>query len=143
MSDNRQPLDWSEVAIAMDRGLRVFADFSKPILVTHAAETMSITNLLFLVSVGEGEARVNDLVRGGRYVGSNASYALKSLQDGGFIERRQDPSDKRNAIVVCTDKGRALVIAIKGACSAKTGASRDVMKLLQAFEDHCTKFPAS
>lgn len=143
MSDSRQPFDWSEVAIAMDRSLRVFADFSRPILIAHDADTMSITNLLFLVSVGEGEARVNDLVRGGRYIGSNASYSLKSLQNGGFIERHQDPSDKRNAIVVCTERGRALVVAIKSACSSKTGAPRDVMKLLQTFEDHCTKFPAS
>lgn len=143
MSDNRQPFDWSEVAIAMDRGLRVFADFSKPILIAHAADTMSITNLLFLVSVGENEARVNDLVKRGHYVGSNASYALKSLQDGGFIERRQDPSDKRNAIVICTDRGRALVVAIKEACAAKGVAPRDVIKSLKTFEDHCMKLPVT
>ena len=141
MSEKRQPFDWSEVAIAMDRGLRVFADFAKPILLAHAADTMSITNLLFLVSVGEGEARVNDLVRRGRYVGSNASYALKALQDGGFIERRQDPADKRNAIITCTDRGLELVLAIKEACTAKSGAPREALKTLKMFDDHCTKLP--
>lgn len=141
MSDNRQPFDWSEVAIAMDRSLRVFADFSKPILIAHSAENMSISNLLFLVSVGEHEARVNDLVKRGHYIGSNASYALKSLQSGGFIERRQDLNDKRNAIIVCTDRGRSLVGSIKKACASKGVSPRDIIKSLKMFDEHCMKLP--
>lgn len=141
MSEVRHYLDWSEVAVAMDRGLRIFADFVKPILDAHSADNMSITTLLFLVSIGEDEARVNDLVRRGRYVGSNASYALKALTEGGFISRRQDPADKRNAIVSCTPRGLSLVIAVKTACNGKSAAARDAIKSIKTFEEYCMKLP--
>lgn len=139
MPPKRQQSDWSDVAILMDRGLRVFADFSKPVLTRHAADNLSLSNLLFLVSIGEGEARVNDIVKQGRYVGSNASYALKSLQDGGFISRQQDPSDRRNGIITYSDRGHALVAEIKEAC--KGGLPRDIADMFLAFESHCSKLP--
>src|SRR5690349_18726119 len=116
MALGREVADWSEVAVAMDRGLRVFAELVKPILAEHGSASLSMTNLMFLLALGGGDARVNEVVRKGRYLGSNASYALKALQDGGLIDRRQDPDDRRNAIVSWTDRGRALTGAISAAC---------------------------
>lgn len=141
MAAKRKDGDWTEVAIAMDRGLRVFADFAKPILVAHAADNLSVSNVLFLMSIGDGEARVNDIVRSGRYVGSNASYALKALQAGGFISRRQDDNDRRNAVVCWTDRGAALSIALRRACASPSGIPSGVSALLSAFEDHCARMP--
>jgi len=141
MAGNRHANDWSEVAVAMDRGLRLFADFAKPLLIAHAADNLSVSNLLFLVSIGDGEARVNDLVKRGRYVGSNASYALKALQEGGYIERRQDPGDRRNAVVCWTEKGAHLVRTVKQACNDAKGKSSSVIEALRAFEDHCSRLP--
>lgn len=133
--------DWSDVAVAMDRCLRLFSDFAKPILIAHAADNLSVSNLLFLISIGHGEARVSDLVRRGRYVGSNASYALKALQEGGFIDRHQDNDDRRNAVVVLTSKGAAIVSSIEVACSDPKGRSFAAIEALKAFQDHCSKLP--
>jgi len=141
MAARKQDGDWTEVAIAMDRGLRVFADFAKPILAAHAADNLSVSNVLFLMSIGEGEARVNHLVRSGRYVGSNASYALKALESGGLIRRRQDESDRRNAVVSWTERGAALAAAIKRACTSPGGIPSGAGALLAAFEDHCARLP--
>lgn len=137
----RKEGDWTDVAIAMDRGLRVFADFARPILAAHSADNLSVSNVLFLMSIGEGEARVNDLVRSGRYVGSNASYALKTLQAGGFIRRRQDESDRRNAVVSWTERGAALAAALRRACKAPGGVTAGASALIAAFEDHCARLP--
>jgi DNA-binding MarR family transcriptional regulator len=63
------------------------------------------------------------------------------LQSGGFIERRQDLNDKRNAIIVCTDRGRSLVGSIKEACASKGVSPRDIIKSLKMFDEHCMKLP--
>lgn len=139
MSDGGRVGDWAEVAIAMDRCLRVFADFVRPILVEHDASTVSVSNLVFMLSLGAGDARVSDVVRNGRYLGSNASYALKSLQEGGYIERRQDPQDRRNAIVRWTDRGRSIADAVAGACKADSEIAIAAVAALRSFEEHCVE----
>jgi DNA-binding MarR family transcriptional regulator len=130
----------ADVAVAMDRLLRVFSEFVRPIQQTHSAYPISLSNLLFLISIGEGDARVNDLVKRGRYVGSNASYALKFLQDSGFIDRRQDPDDRRNAVVSWTEKGRALVDALRSACESASIPGNAVLAI-RSFENHCVRQP--
>lgn len=133
--------DWSEVAVVMDRGLRVFAEFAKPILSVHGAESLSMTNLIFLLSLGSGDARVNEVVRKGRYLGSNASYALKALQEGGYIDRRQDPDDRRNAIVSWSERGRALAETISAACHSGGSQASVALEALKGFEEHFSRLP--
>jgi DNA-binding MarR family transcriptional regulator len=129
--------DWSEVAVAMDRGLRAFADLARPVLDSSDAGGMSVANLIFLLSLGEGDARVSDVVRGGRYLGSNASYAFKTLQEGGWIDRRQDPGDRRNAVVSWTGRGAALAASVKRACEAAGPGAAQAVAALRSFETHC------
>jgi Transcriptional regulators len=131
----------ADIAVAMDRGLRVFAEFARPILTLHGAEKVSISNLIFLLSVGDGEARVNDIVKRGRYVGSNASYALKFLQESGYIDRKQDPEDRRNAVVSWTPKGKAIVDALRAACGDGGGLPREAAAVIRSFENYCFRAP--
>lgn len=132
----------ADVAVAMDRLLRVFSEFVRPIQLAHSADRISLSNLLFLISVGDGDARVNDLVKRGRYLGSNASYALKFLQDSGFLDRRQDPEDRRNAVVSWTPKGRDLVFSLRAACESANIPSNAVLAI-RSFENHCVRQPLS
>ncbi len=131
----------ADIAVAMDRGLRVFSEFVRPILAVHGADKVSISNLIFLLSVGEGEARVNDIVKRGRYVGSNASYALKFLQESGYIDRKQDPDDRRNAVVSWTPKGQTIVDALRNACGDGGGLPREAAAVIRSFENHCFRPP--
>ena len=132
----------ADIAVAMDRGLRVFSEFVRPILASQAADKVSTSNLIFLLSIKDGEARVNDIVKRGRYVGSNASYALKFLQDEGYIDRRQDPDDRRNAVVSWTPRGRALVDALRNACGDGDGLPQEAAVIIRTFENHCFRAPS-
>lgn len=133
--------DLSDIAVAMDRSLRVFADFVKPILQRHQATDLSFGNLMFLISVGDGNARVKDLVQKGRHVGSNASYALKALEKGGYIDRWMDEADRRNALVSWTPKAIEVVTDIKTAASPARRAAPELRKAFAAFESHCARVP--
>ncbi|MDD3370528.1 MAG: MarR family transcriptional regulator [Alphaproteobacteria bacterium] len=58
---------------------------------------------------GNEEISVRDLIERGYYLGSNASYNLKSLGDGGYIERQASLRDKRSARLKLSDKGRTIL----------------------------------
>lgn len=131
---------WVDAVVAMDRSLRVFLDFVRPIMNKHAAD-LSLANLVFLLSIGNGDVMVNDIVRRGRYVGSNASYALKILQKQGYIDRREDPEDRRNGIVSYTAKGAQLVNDIKAVSKSNSKLHRDVCEHLVVFDNHCARLP--
>lgn len=133
--------DLSDIAVAMDRSLRVFARFVKPILRRHEADDLSFSNLMFLISVGDGQARVKDLVQKGQHVGSNASYALKALEQGGYIDRWLDEADRRNALVAWTPKAASVVADIKVAASPVKNSGPDLRRAFTAFESHCARTP--
>lgn len=131
--------DWSEFMVSVDRLFRIYDDFIQPILARHEAEDISLTNILFLISVGDGESKVSDIVRKGRYVGSNASYVLKALKQADLIERRQDKNDRRNTLVSLTQRGRALVADIKSNSTDTSGKCRDAWETVSALETHCAR----
>ncbi len=60
-------------------------------------------------STGNEEISVRDLIERGYYLGSNASYNLKSLVDGAYVERQASLRDKRSAQLKLTDKGRSVL----------------------------------
>lgn len=128
--------DWTAVAVAMDRCLRTFADFSKPYLASHGVPSLSSGNLLFLISIGDNGVRVSDLIRRGRHLGSNVSYALKSLENLKLIDRSLDPDDRRNVYVRWTDTGRLLATEI----IAAGGGVLDCGPALMSIERFETRF---
>jgi DNA-binding MarR family transcriptional regulator len=131
---------WVDAVVAMDRSMRVFQNFVSPIMQHHGAD-LSLNNLNFLLSIGPGDVMVNDIVRNGQYVPSNASYALKELQKLGYIDRRQDPNDRRSAIVTYTKKGSDLVKDIKAASKSVSRVYREVIEHLHTFDSHCARLP--
>jgi len=119
----------------MDRNLRLFADFSKQVLARHGVEFISPINLILLLSLGAEGIRISDIIRRGHYLSSNASYALKTLQQGGYIERLKDPHDGRNAIIRQTEKGRHVAELIMSARNWDNGAAAPLLAGLGAFEN--------
>ena len=138
MEERGHAVGWLEVAVAMDRCLRAFSELTKPILSAHSAASLPMSSVFFLLAMGPGETRLHDLVRKGRYLGSNASYALKALQEAGYVARRQDQGDRRNVIVAWTDRGRDLAMAIADACRAGEIAAT-ALDAIREFEDHCDR----
>ncbi|MBY3433379.1 winged helix DNA-binding protein [Rhizobium laguerreae] len=116
--------------------MRVYNEFNTSILVKHEAESISPGNIFFLISIGEGEHKVSDIVRRGRYIGSNATYAIKALLASGLITRRQDANDRRNALISWTPEGAALVKDIEISSTDTTGYCRESWEALEALENH-------
>jgi len=58
---------------------------------------------------GQEEISVRDLIERGYYLGSNASYNIKSLVDGDYVERTASLRDKRSARLKLTNKGRLIL----------------------------------
>jgi DNA-binding MarR family transcriptional regulator len=59
-----------------------------------------------LSNIGAEEISVRDLIERGYYLGSNASYNLKQLVDGGYVERQASARDRRSARLKVTAKGK-------------------------------------
>lgn len=61
---------------------------------------------LLLFNIGEQELTAGELRTRGHYLGSNVSYNLKKLVEGGFINHVRSESDRRSVRVSLTEKGR-------------------------------------
>jgi len=71
----------------------------------EGAPAVNAVQALMLDRIGEQELRAGDLLRGGYFLGSSASYNIKVLFNGGFLEDCQAP-DRRTRKIRVTDKGR-------------------------------------
>ena len=61
---------------------------------------------LLLFNIGEQELTAGELRTRGHYLGSNVSYNLKKLVEGGYINHVRSESDRRSVRVSLTDKGK-------------------------------------
>jgi DNA-binding MarR family transcriptional regulator len=67
---------------------------------------ISPVQVMMLSNIGAEEISVRDLIERGYYLGSNASYNLKQLVDGAYVERQASARDRRSARLKITAKGR-------------------------------------
>jgi len=63
---------------------------------------------LLLFNVGDNEVTAGELKTRGYYQGSNVSYNLKKLVDGGYMHHQRCQIDRRSVRVRLTDKGRKI-----------------------------------
>src|SRR5689334_18909892 len=63
---------------------------------------------LLLFNIGEQELTAGELRTRGHYLGSNVSYNLKKLVEGGYIHHERSESDRRSVLVRLTRKGEVV-----------------------------------
>ena len=63
---------------------------------------------LLLFNIGEQELTAGELRTRGHYLGSNVSYNLKKLVEGGYINHTRSESDRRSVRVSLTERGRQI-----------------------------------
>ena len=63
---------------------------------------------LLLFNVGDQELTAGELRTRGHYLGSNVSYNLKKLVEGGYIHHERSEADRRSVLVRLTRKGEAV-----------------------------------
>jgi DNA-binding MarR family transcriptional regulator len=61
---------------------------------------------LLLFNIGDAEVTAGELKTRGYYQGSNVSYNLKKLVEGGYLHHQRSEADRRSVRIRLTDKGR-------------------------------------
>jgi DNA-binding MarR family transcriptional regulator len=93
----------------IERMHRRYLDVVRIELAKHGYNDLSPTQAMMLASIGDGEISVRDLIERGYYLSSNASYNLKNLVEGGYIDRQASARDRRSARLRVTAKGRGIL----------------------------------
>ena len=96
----------------IERMHRRFLDVLRVELTRQGIQDISPVQAMMLANIGEEEISVRDLIERGYYLGSNASYNLKNLVDGGYVERQTSARDRRSAQLKVSAKGRTILEAL-------------------------------
>lgn len=94
----------------------VQSDYSR--MLTRVCDILSHRDLaphqaLMLACIGEEEIHAGDIIRRGYYIGQNASYNLKKLEETGYVERARPRTDRRCNLVSLTPKGIEVATLIR------------------------------
>ncbi|MGE3770668.1 MAG: MarR family transcriptional regulator [Bdellovibrionales bacterium] len=98
-----------ELPRLIERMQRRYMDLLSAALANAGAADLGPAQFLMLTHMQGGELSVRELTERGYYLGSNASYNMKQLVDGGYVERTAALRDKRTARLKLTEKGAALL----------------------------------
>lgn len=97
-----------DLARVIERVSRRFLDYLRLELGKLGIDDISPSQVMVLLTIGQGEIAVRDLLDRGHYGGSNASYNLKQLVESGYLERSASPRDRRLARISLSLKGQML-----------------------------------
>ncbi|WP_342642415.1 transcriptional regulator LdtR [Rhodoligotrophos ferricapiens] len=69
-------------------------------------QEINAVQALLLFNIGDSELTAGELRSRGHYLGSNVSYNLKKLVEGGYINHERSPADKRSVRISLTPRGQ-------------------------------------
>jgi len=98
-----------ELPRQIERMHRRFLDVVRIELERAGVRDISPVQVMMMSNIGAEEISVRDLIERGYYLGSNASYNLKQLVDGGYVDRQASTRDRRSARLKVTAKGREVL----------------------------------
>jgi DNA-binding MarR family transcriptional regulator len=96
----------------IERMHRRFLDVVRIELTRQGINDISPVQVMMLANIGDEEISVRDLIERGYYLGSNASYNLKHLVEGGYVDRQASERDRRAARLKLSPKGRTILDAL-------------------------------
>jgi len=100
---------------------------------------------LLLYNIGTNEMTAGELRSRGYYTGSNVSYNLKKLVEGGYIEHERSRHDRRSVRIRLSDKGKEIcqivdelyegqIVAVTGDALLGNDGLRSMNETLKALE---------
>ena len=92
----------------VERLHRQLLDVIKDELDRRDEREINSVQALLLFNVGDQELTAGELRTRGHYLGSNVSYNLKKLVEGGYIHHERSEADRRSVLVRLTAKGEAV-----------------------------------
>lgn len=93
----------------IERMHRRFLDVVRLELGRVGVRDISPVQVMMLSNIGKENISVRDLIERGYYLGSNASYNLKQLVEGGYVDRIASKRDRRSAHLKITSKGEGVL----------------------------------
>lgn len=96
---------------------------------------------LFLYNIGDGKLSATEIRTRGYYTGSNLSYTIAKLVEGGYLNYERTPQDKRVVRLSLTEKGhgiKSMVAAVYEGhvplLEAKDVTAEDLERLVAALK---------
>lgn len=97
-----------ETLTLVERLHRQLLDVIKDELDRRDEREINSVQALLLFNVSDQELTAGELRTRGHYLGSNVSYNLKKLVDGGYIHHERSEIDRRSVLVRLTRKGESV-----------------------------------
>ena len=82
-----------DLAKTIERLHRRFLDVVRAELTRLGYRDLTAVQAMLLTNIGDEEIVIRDLIERGYYQGSNVSYNMKKLVDGGYIEQQRAEHD--------------------------------------------------
>ena len=97
-----------ELGRTLERANRRFATFLQAEMTRLGVREIGSAHAMLLLTIGNDELSVGQLMERGPYGRTNLSYYLKQLGESGYIERIPLPRDRRTSRVRLTEKAQTL-----------------------------------
>ena len=94
-----------EALTLVERLHRRLLDVIKDEFDRNGRDDVNSVQALLLFNIGDSELTAGELRTHGYYLGSNVSYNLKKLVEGGYVRHERSRIDRRSVRVSLTDKG--------------------------------------
>lgn len=101
-----------ELPRLIERMHRRFLDVLRLELNRIGIRDISPVQAMMISNIGDEEISVHELIERGYYLGSNASYNLKQVVEGGYVSRNISSRDRREARLTVTPKGKQILDAM-------------------------------
>lgn len=100
--------DYFEFLSKIERIHKLFLDVIGYELEKKKIYDINNIQAILIYNLGSKEMTVGELTQKGYYLGSNISYNIKKLTDGGYVQQVQSSHDKRSVILKISLKGKNL-----------------------------------
>jgi DNA-binding MarR family transcriptional regulator len=97
-----------ETVQLMERLHRQFLELIQAELTANKTDDVNSVQSLILHAIGDDEVLVGDLTQRGYYLGTNVSYNVRKLVEGGYLAQERSSHDRRALKLRQTVKGRRL-----------------------------------
>ncbi len=95
-----------EAVALIDRAHRRLLEVVKAEFERHGRKDINPVQALLIYNIGDEELSAGELKARGYYQGSNVSYNLKKLVQGGYVSHQRSETDRRAVRVKLTEKGQ-------------------------------------
>jgi DNA-binding MarR family transcriptional regulator len=124
--------EYLEVISLIERLHRQFLEVVKLELDKLRVHDVNNVQAMLLFNMGEADISIGELISRGYYLGSNVSYNVKKMSEGGYLVYERSVHDRRSIRVRLTPKGRTL----RDRLSAMLNRHMEMLGKTQITDEH-------